>query len=336
MDQKKRKRPTSQDVAELAGVSRATVSAHLNKTRYVSPELSERIDKAIEKLNYVPDPLARALKMEDAQTIGLIIPVLSQFYTPMIRAINKVADQNEYDLLLTSSEEDAQRERDLLEMFVSKRVSGILLGPCSIENRDLLDEIQRNGTPIVQVNRKISGLDADSVVSDNFQAAYQATQHLIQHGRKRIAYLGYDPTTLCNAEKKEGYDAALRDHDIESGLVITVEEHNGVQISNALHQFIDSGKPFDALICTTQGKTAIALRILTDLGIKIPAEVALVGFDDTPWSDMLCTPLTVVSEATFSMGEQAMGLLLKRIQADALLPPEHIVLSTEFIVRAST
>jgi DNA-binding LacI/PurR family transcriptional regulator len=336
MEQKKRNLPTSQDVANLAGVSRATVSAHLNKTRYVSPELAEQIENAISQLNYIPDPLARALKMKDTQTIGLIIPVLSEFYTPMIRAINEVAHQNEYDLLLSSSEEDVERERELLEVFVSKRVSGILLGPCSEKNRDLLANIQRSGTPLVQVNRRIPGLEADSVVSDNFRAAYQATEHLIKRGRRRIAYLGYDPTTLCNAEKKDGYVAALRNNGIESDLVITVKEHHGTQIADALNAFIDSARPYDGLICSTQGKTAIALRILLEKGVNVPGDVGLLGFDDTPWSAMLCTPITVVSEATYQMGEDAIRLLLKRIQAKEPLPLEHIVLETEFIIRAST
>jgi len=336
MESYRRKRATSQDVAEAAGVSRATVSAFLNGTRYVSPELSARIKAAIQELNYTPDPLARALKLEDSQTIGLIIPVLSQFYTPMIRAINEVAHQSEYDLLLSSSEEDASRERDLLEMFVAKRISGILLGPCSEENLDLLAEIQRSGTPVVQVNRKIAGLEADSVVSDIYRAAYKATEHLIQRGRRRIAYLGHDPTTLCNAQKKEGYDAALQAHGLETGLVIRVKEHDGAQITAALNAFVDSAQPFDALICTTQGKTAIALRILMERGFGVPGDVALLGFDDTPWSGLLSTPVTVVSEPTYQMGEAALKLLLKRIQATEPQPPEHILLETEFIVRQST
>jgi LacI family transcriptional regulator len=335
MEQKRRRRPTSKDVAELAGVSRATVSAYLNKTRYVSPELSERIQVAVDELNYTPDALARALKLEDTRTIGLIIPVLSQFYTPMIRAVNEIAHDNDYRLLLSSSEEDAERERELLEILTSRRISGILLGPCSEANKELLSDIQESGTPIVQVNRKIQGLEADSIVSDNFRAAYTATEHLIQRGRRRIAYLGYDPTTLSNAEKKDGYDAALRDHGIEEDLTIIVKEHNPRQITAALVGFLDA-QPCDALICTTQGKTAIALHILVERGVAIPEEVGVVGFDDTPWSAMLCTPLTVVSEAIYRMGEEAAGLLLDRMENGEFCPPKHIVLETEFIVRKST
>lgn len=144
-------------MADLAGVSRATISAYLNRTRYVSPEVSQRIEEAIKQLNYAPDPLARALKLRDTQTIGLIIPVLSQFYTPKMRAINEIAHESEYGLLLLSSEEHAGRERELLQVLIAKRISGILLAPCCDENRELLDDIRRSGTPIVQGARDGTG-----------------------------------------------------------------------------------------------------------------------------------------------------------------------------------
>ena len=202
-NERRKTRPTSQDVANLAGVSRATVSAYINKTRYVSPELSGKIEEAIRELNYIPDPFARALKIEDTKTIGLVIPVLSQFFTPMIKAINEVAHENRYGLLLSSSEEDAERERELLEILVSKRVSGLLIGPCSKENRGLLARIQRNGTPIVQVNRKIPEFEADSVVSDNFGAAFRATERSFKRAAERLSFWDTTPPTWRARRKKK-------------------------------------------------------------------------------------------------------------------------------------
>jgi LacI family transcriptional regulator len=330
------KRASSKDVAKLAGVSRATVSAYLNHTRYVSPELSEKIERAIQELNYTPDPLARALKMQDTKTIGLIIPVMSRFYMPMIQVVNEVAHQNAYGLLLCSSEEDPEREREVLEIFITKRVSGIMMAPCSEKNRKLLNEIQQQGTPIVQVNRKIGGLEADSVVSNNFKAAYTATEHLIQRGRTRIAFLGHDPGSLANAEKKNGYDAALVDYDLDQNLTISIKEHQLDHIESAFRAFLATGQPFDGLICTTQGKTAIALTIIKEKAINVPQDVAVIGFDDTPWSALLCTPLTVISENTYTMGKEATTLLLNRLETQDQGPPKHIVLEDELIVREST
>lgn len=335
--QPRKKRPTSQDVAERAGVSRATVSAYLNRTRYVSPDLSEKIRIAIEELNYTPDHLARALKMEDTKTIGLIIPVLSQFYTPMMRAINDVAHEHGYGFLLSSSEENAERERELLEILMAKRISGVLVGPCSEENKYLLADIRRSGTPVVQVNRRIEDLEVDSVVSDNFKAAYTATEHLIRQGRRQVVLLGYDPTTLSNAQKKAGYDAALQDYGVTENLTLIVKEHDRQSITSALTEFVDSGSPFNGLICTTQGKTAIALSLLKERNVRVPGDVGVVGFDDTVWSALLCTPLTVVSEATYRMGIEAINLLLAQMKnPEETPPPRHIVLESEFIIREST
>jgi DNA-binding LacI/PurR family transcriptional regulator len=302
----------------------------------VSPELSEKIEKAVKELNYTPDPLARALKLQDTKTIGLIIPVMSRFYMPMMQVVNEVAHQNAYGLLLCSSEEDPEREREVLEIFLAKRVSGILMAPCSEKNRKLLNDIQHSGIPIVQVNRKIGGLEADSVVSNNFKAAYTATEHLIQRGRKSIVLLGYDPDSLANAEKKTGYDAGLLDHGIEENLTIVVKEHHRENIEAALRAFLDTKRTFDGLICTTQGKTAIALKVLKEKSLQIPEDVAVIGFDDTPWSSLLWPPLTVISENTYTMGEEATKILLNRIEKKENSAPKHIVLEDELIVREST
>jgi LacI family transcriptional regulator len=330
------KRPSSKDVAELAGVSRATVSAYLNRTRYVSPELSERIEQAIKELKYTPDPLARALKLQDTKTIGLIIPVMSRFFTPMMQVVNEVAHQNQYGFLICSSEEEAEREREVLEIFITKRVSGILIAPCSEKNRKLLNDIQQRGTPVVQVNRKIDGLEADSVVSNNFKAAYTATEHLILRGRKKIVLLGEDPNSLAHTEKKTGYDAALLDHHIEENLTIIMKEHDRKNIEAAFRSFLDSKRPFDGLICTSQGKTAIALKVLKEKSLQIPRDLAVIGFDDTPWSSLLWPPLTVISENTYTMGVEATKLLLNRIEKTERGLPQHIVLEDELILREST
>ncbi len=330
------KRTSSKDVASLAGVSRATVSAYINKRRYVSDELSARIQKAIHALNYVPDPYARALKEQDAKTIGVVIPVLSRFFTPLMMAINEIAHRSQYGFLLSSSEEDPQREREILQILLAKRISGILLAPCSTQNRDLLKEVQENGTPIVQVNRRLPGLETDIVISDNYKAAYQATEHLIQKGRKKIVFFGHDPDSLALTDKKAGYDAALAHYGIDESLVIILKQNDASNIRDAFVSFLDSARKFDGLICISQTKTSIALTVLKERGVSIPTDVAVVGFDDTPWASLLCCPLTVVSESTYKMGEIAARLLLDRLENREDGPPKTVVLEDDFVVRDST
>jgi LacI family transcriptional regulator len=329
----RQKRASSQDVASSAGVSRATVSAYINKTRYVSEELGERIEKAIQELHYIPDHAARALKIRDTKTIGLIIPVLSRFFTPMMKAINEIAHQNKYGFLLCSSEEDAEREKEVLEVLVAKRISGILLVPCSLKNRELLLQIQQSDIPIVQLNRKIEGIDTDIVISNNYKAAYTATEHLIKRGRKRIALFGYDPNSLALGDKKDGYAQALKDYKIEENITILLDQSDEQDITRSFLAFLASGRSFDGLVCTSQTKTSIALSMLKERRVNIPEEVAIVGFDDTPWASLLWKPLTVISESTFRMGEVAIQLLLDRLERRETGPSRTIVLEDEFIVR---
>lgn len=330
------KRPSSMDVARLAGVSRATVSAYINGTRYVSPELGEKIEQAIKDLNYTPDPLARALKMKDAKTIGLVIPVMSRFYTPIMQAVNEIAHQNRYGFLLCSSEEDPAREREVLEIFQAKRISGILLAPCSADNLDFLSTVISRGTPIVQINRKIDGLDTDSIISDNFKAAHTATRHLIEKGRRHLVLLGFDDRTLSANQKKAGFEEAISAAGINEHTIIPIKDHDRMDISRAFHEFLDSDRPMDGLICSTQGKTSVALDILKERGVSIPGEVSVIGFDDTPWSALLSPPLTVVSENTHLMGETAATLLMERIEGMKTGASESIVLEDDFIIRSST
>ncbi|MBN1532065.1 MAG: LacI family DNA-binding transcriptional regulator [Spirochaetes bacterium] len=329
------KRPSSVDVARAAGVSRATVSAYINGTRYVSPELSERIEEAIRSLNYVPDPMARALKMKDTKTIGLVIPVISRFFTPLMQAVNEEAQVRGYGFLVSSSEEDPERERTALEVFVAKRASGILVVPASLENGELIRSIRDGGTPVVQVNRRIPGLSVDSVTSNNFNAAYRATMHLFGRGCRRVAFLGYDPETLSGEEKRAGYEKALADTGSKENLIVNVRDHDERGIRESLGAFLDCHGAIDGLIGSTQGKTAIALAVLKQRGIRIPEDIAVVGFDDTPWSPILDPPLTVVTENTFSMGQQAVQLLLDRIEGKRKGSTRNIVLEDELIVRSS-
>jgi len=329
-------RPSSTDVAVLAGVSRATVSAYITKKRYVSKELSDRIESAIRQLNYVPDPYARALKKQDLKTIGLIIPVLSRFFTPMMQAINEAAHRSQYGFLLSSSEEDAEREREVLQILVAKRISGILLVPCSTRNRDLLRSIHQNGTPIVQVNRRLDGLETDVVLSDNRKAAFRATEHLIQRGRRRIAFFGHDPASLALTDKKAGYDEALERYGVEDSIVIILKQNDPADIHRSFEQFLESGRTFDSVICTSQTKTSIALTLLKEHSIRIPDQVSVVGFDDSPWAPLLCCPLTAVSESTYNMGEIAVQLLLDRLDRREAGSPKTIMLEDEFIIRNST
>ncbi|MEW6227030.1 MAG: LacI family DNA-binding transcriptional regulator [Bacillota bacterium] len=259
-----RNRPSSKDVALRAGVSRATVSAYINGTRYVSPELGLRIEQAIRELNYTPDPLARALKVRDGR-----------------------------------------------------------------------NSISRGGTPVVQINRRAAGMSVDSVVSNNASCIHRATKHLIQRGRTRIALLRCVPDNLSDSEKRSGFEAAINEAPGVTGFPITLEKGDQEAVFQSFEQVLRKIGKIDGLVCTTQNKTAIALKILQGARVEIPKDISVIGYDNTLWSSLLSPPLTVISEDIYEMGKQAVNLLLNRIEKRELGEPQNIVLENEFIIRES-
>lgn len=329
-----KKLPTSEDVARLAGVSRATVSAYINGTRFVSDKLKNKIDRAVEILNYTPNEIARSLKLQSNKTIGLLIPVLSKFYLPMIRSINEKIHDRGYTMILGSSEEDIQREKEVLQVFTSKKVSGILIVPCGYRNARYIEQLQESGIAIVQLNRKLDRLDADSVVSDTMRAIYNAVRHTMEkRGKKRIMLIGFNPGVIADIDKREGYVRAARDFGLEP-LIMETAEHDPDVLARRFVEF-SAAHGVDGVVCTTRTYMEVVLCALKESGKSVPEEISVVGYDDPVWTTLVTPRLTVISEDRFSMGEQAVNLLFGRIEGRYEGEPRHIVMDAELIVRES-
>lgn len=334
MNQKIIKRSTSKDVANLAGVSRATVSAYINGTRYVSPQLKKRIQDAISKLNYTPNELARSLKIQDTKTIGLIIPALSEFFMPMLNSINNIIHAQNYSYLLGSSDENPIMERKMIEIFISKRISGIIIIPCSEENRNYMNNIKNTGTPIVQVNRRIIGLETDFVISKDYDVIYKATEYLINKGRKNIVLVGYNLDQMGEREKKYGYEAAVKDRKIDSHIV-DIKGRNPLNIFEELNKFFIKNKKIDGMICTSQMRTSVALQFLQEKSINIPKDISFIGWGDSSLSVLFKPPLTMISENLSEIGKKATTILMDRIKKKNTRDTKSIILDVDFIIRES-
>lgn len=333
-EKERRKLPTSEDVAQLAGVSRATVSAYINGTRFVSDKLKEKIDRAIEILNYTPNEIARSLKLQSNKTIGLLIPVLSKFYLPMIRSINEMIHDRGYTMILGSSEEDIQREKEVLQVFTSKKVSGVLVVPCGYKNARYIEQLQDSGIAVVQLNRKLDRLDADSVVSDTMQAIYNATKHMVEaRGKKRIMLMGYNPYVISDMEKRMGYLNAVKDFGLET-LIMETTEHDSDVLAKEFTEFASVNR-VDGVVCTTRTYMEVVLYMLKGSGRNIPNDVSVVGYDDPVWTRFIEPKITVISENRFKMGDQAVNLLFDRIEGRYKGEPKHITMDVELIVRQS-
>lgn len=322
------------DVAELAGVSSATVSRVLRNRPNVRPEMRERVMAAVRELNYRPNRVARSLRVQQSTIIGLAVTdiVEGSFFTGVARAVEDVAFKHQYALFLCSTDETPERERLYLELMRAEHVAGVIIAP----TRDVdvrLAPLFEDKIPVVAVDRRVEQYEVDTVLSDNLDATHKLVSHLLEHGYRRIGAIAGIPTITTGRERLEGYRRALAAYDIpfDSRLVFSVvpREANAYEAMKALWK----RKP-DAVFTSTEVLTAGALRAMQELGLDVPGDVALAGFDDPFWSNLVRPHLTCVRQPTYEMGQLAADLLIERLHTPTR-PTREVVLKSKFIVRES-
>jgi DNA-binding LacI/PurR family transcriptional regulator len=304
------------DVAKKAGVSVATVSRVLNNSSSVNDATRSKILKAIKELNYQPNRVAKRLRSKSVSSnlIGVLIPdIQNPFYVDVLRGIEDVASSNNYAIIMCNFGQDQEKERMYLEILQSESIDGLIAAPAS-ENDPQLKKMLSNGLPIVCVDRGLKDANVDVVLVNNFDGAYKAVDYLIKLGYKRIAYISGLPSIPSSRLRERGYKEALEDNKIaidpqlikygdskhESGVILCEE---------LLNQAV---KP-DAIFTGNNLITLGALETIHRHGLKIPDEVAIVGFDDMYWSNSLNPPLTAVRQPAYEIGKRAGELLIQRI-----------------------
>jgi len=328
------------DVARRAGVSTATVSAVLNGTRYVSPERTQAVQRAVADLRYTPNGLARSLAQQRSGLVGLIVPsLLNPIYPDIVHAVQRVIDAAGYALILAQSDDRAGQERAASELLRLRRVEGVIVAPSSVRNLDVLHDFHRVGAPVVLLNRRLAGPPFDRVVVDHATAVHDAVRHLVALGRRRIALLALPNYASAATGEREGrrigYRAALREAGLpEVSVVCAGPPHHAAQRS--VLDLLDGPEPPDALIASNPPMTLGALEALRSLGRRIPAEVALVGYGDLPWTRFIDPPLTVVDGAFEAVGQRAAELLVERLAGAGPEASTEITVPAHLVVRAST
>lgn len=329
---------TMKDVARLADVSVTTVSHVINDTRYVSEELTERVNNAIEELNYRPDPIAQGLSKGKSQTIALVVSdIVNPFFPQVARGVEDCARENEFSLILSNTDEDPSQEERNLSLLQSKRVDGFIISPTSkgkTNMQPLLDE----GLPIVCIDRELPGVKVDQVYSNNKDGGYRATQHLVEQGYRNIAIILELTEISTFAQRLEGYKQALRDHNIP-----VREEYiktAGLEVEGAYaatESLLQDHPEVDAIFSTNDLMTEGVLRYFKKRNVRCPAEVGLVGFDDPEWAASFNPSVTSVAQQPYEMGYRAVKLLFEQIQKkNHPGDPQIIELGTELRIRESS
>lgn len=326
-------RPTLKDVAREADVSLKTASRVLNNERYVRPEVRSRVKDAISRLGYRSNDLARTLKLGTTRTIGLVVADISNpFYGSCAQGVARIARRRGYNVVLSASDEGLQAEREYVELLVRQRIAGLLVVPAAGDHSYLASERSR-GLPIVALDRPLEGLDNDCVIVENEAGARAMTTHLLGHGRRRIALLSGSLDIYTYAMRLQGYRGAMEaagapemiriiDPTVEGAAAATVE-----LMAEALRP--------DSICCVNNRVTVGVLGALGRLGISVPDELAVIGFDDFELSDVVRPRLTMVRQPAIELGEHAATLLIDRIEGVESGPPRFVTLPVEVMIRDS-
>lgn len=335
-------RATLKDVAKRANRSVSTVSRVLNnKSRKfrISKDTEALVLKAAQELNYRPNQLARGLRLKKTQTIGLVIPDISNpFFACLTRSIQKTAHRSGYRVVVCDTDENQELEVEHIDLLLSTGVDGLIVMPVGQEFKHL-ESVRRKGACLVLVDRCFDEFDASSVIVDNYKGAYEAVEHLINAGHTRIAIIQGLPHTYTSNKRLEGYKDALTNHGIPIDNRLIVGKDFRKQNGYVETKFLLSmeARP-TAIFATSDLITLGALEGIFEEGLSIPDDVSLVAFDDIEFAPFLVAPLTIVSQPREMMGEIAVKLLVEEIENARNLQAgkaKRIVLTPKLVVRDS-
>ena len=330
-----------QDIAREAGVGKATVSRVINGKGYVSRETAAKVKAVMERHHYQPSALARSLSRRESDAIGLIIPEANNpFFSALLTGVSEVMDKCGYTLILRTSGNQKERDYRALEAMRYQRVRGLLYVPaCNYENdRDfeqMASRLNDLGGPTVVLDRPINRLDCDCVLSDNFSGSYAATEALIHAGHRAIGVIAGNTQLLIGRERVEGYRKAM----MQNGLTLqkpylltgTFGQPEAYRQVTELMQKPD--RPTAFFIANNHSEIGF-LNAVRDMKLKIPADVAFVGFDELPGQMVFELPYSCLDREVVSLGAKAAQLLIRRFDEPAR-PAERLVVVPRLCLRGS-
>lgn len=330
--------PRLHDVARAAGVSVSTVSRAISRPELVNAQTLDRVQRVVAQTGFRLSRVARRLRTRRGPTnlIGLLIPdIQNPFFAEVARGVEDVAQAHGYVTMLANSDEDAARESRFLDVMRDESVDGVIL-PAVSGGGEAVERLAHARIPVVYVDRRPPRITGDTVVIDNERGARDATEHLLGLGHRRIAFIQGRPDLSTSRERLAGYRGALEDAGVayEPALVGAGDgrQASGDDLARAL--LGTQARP-TALLAGNSLMTMGALTAIHSMGLRIPDDVALIGYDDMPWAQVVDPPLTVVRQPAHAIGRRAMELLLRRV-ADPAREAQLVALQPELVVRRSS
>lgn len=332
--------PTIHDLAKKLNISASTVSRALNDNPRISEKTREKIKAAALELGYQPNILASNLRTRKSNTIGIVVPLINRhFFSSVISGVEDVAFAAGYNVVISQSNDEFLKEQRIVQSMFSNRVDGLII---SIAMKTLkFDHFQlfsKKKIPLVFFDRVVNEIESDKVVVDDFDGGYRVTSHLIEQGCRRIAHLTGPLNLLTYNDRKRGYTEALKVNElpVDEALII---ENNLTQAdgTNAIKQLLSLKDRPDAIFCGNDTTALSAILYLKEQGISVPNDIAIVGFSNEPFSEVVTPSISTIRQPGFEMGQKAAQMIIQHIEnKDKCCNYEKVVMPTELIIRESS
>ena len=330
------KRVSIKDIATKVGVSTALVSYVLNgleKEKRVGKEVVEKVKKAAEELNYRPNQIARSLRKGSTNTIGLIVAdIANPFFGHLARIIEDEASKFSYVVILGSSDEDYSKSESLVETFLNRQVDGFILVP-SVGDDVLVRSLIHKEVPLVLIDRHFPGIASSYVILDNQKATFEATIHLINKGYRKISLVAYQSTLNHMQDRILGYRDAMKSKNLEEFIHLEPIEFNRTGYERRMDEIILRSET-EAILFTTNTLSIAGLYAIRRNNLKIPDDLAVIGFDGNEAFDFFIPPLTYIEQPLAEIGKEAVRILLEQIKGNG--ETFQLKLSHQLIVRSSS
>lgn len=333
------RRTSLKDIAQQVGVSIALVSYVLNnqKEDRISKEIARKIRQVAQELNYQPNRIAQSLKTNKTRTLGLVVAdIANSFSSSLARIVEDEADKHDYTVIFGSSDENPKKCRRVIATLLNRQVDGLLIAaPAGAD--DQISALQQGGTPFVLIDRYFPAIKTNYVALDNHQAIYAAVQHLADSGYQRIGMITLKTHLVHLSERVRGYWSALADRQmpVRKRWLREVDRDNlEADVAKAIRELTAGPQPVDALIFASNTLALQGLKQLVSIPLRVPADVAVVSFDETEINDLFYSPLTYVRQPLLEMGQLATKILVEAIALNNRVTQAN--LEATLIVQAST
>jgi len=336
------KKKSLHDIAADLGVSKTLVSFVLNgrgNEKGISPETQKKVLQKAKDFNYKPNHFARGLRLGKTQTIGLIVADISnKFYAKIARQIEIIASQNNYNLIISSSDEDPEKEVALINMLRDRNIDGLIISTTQ-KNAAIFSQMKKEKYPFVLIDRNMPKASFNFVGCDNYQGAYDATKHILDNGFKKIGLLKISPVHLSSIKERElGYRAAFKDRGLRmNGKYVRTIDFNDIRdsVRDALRELLQPPLAIDAVFSLNNNITVACMECFNEMNLRIPQDIALLSFDDIELYRFSYPTITAVAQPVAEIGEVAVNLLLDEINGISV-EKKQVILPVNLVQRRSS